>query len=118
MFSFCFSDPPFLWRVSYIIYPLLGHLSPTLVDHLSLHLSVYPIKHPLWLSMSCGCQGKTIQGSSQHKCGQESSRSAFNAVVVAFPKIFLRSHHPWTFMIRIFIIGTSWKVIVIVGICI
>ena len=37
-------------------------------------------------------------------------------MVAAFSKIFLRSHHLWTFMIHIFIIGASWKVIVIVGI--
>ena len=114
MFSFCFSDPPFLWRVSYIIYPLLGHLGPTLVDHLSLHLSACPIKHPLWLFMSCGSQYNTVQGSSQLKCIQESSCSAFNAVVAAFSNIILRSHHFWTFMIHIFITGASWKVIVIV----
>ena len=35
------------WRVSYIIYPSLDHLDSTFVDHLSLHLSVYPIRHPL-----------------------------------------------------------------------
>ena len=58
-------------------------------------------------SVSCGSQGNTVQGSSQHKCGQESSCSAFNAVIVAFPKIFLRSHHPWMFMIHIFITGAS-----------
>ena len=58
-------------------------------------------------SVSIGSQGNTVQGSSQHKCGQESSCSAFNAVIVAFPKIFLRSHHPWMFMIHIFITGAS-----------
>ena len=52
-------------------------------------------------SVSCGSQGNTIQGSSQHKCSQESNCSAFNVVVVVFPKIFMRSHHPWTFMIHI-----------------
>ena len=40
------------------------------------------------------------------------------AVVAAFSKIFLRSHHPWMFMIYIFIIGDSWKVIIIVRTCI
>ena len=32
-------------------------------------------------------------------------------------KIFLRSHHPWMFMIHIFIIGASWKVIMIITTC-
>ena len=63
----------------------LGHLDPTLVDHLSPYLSTCPIKHPFWLSVSCGSQGSTIQASPQHKCGQKSSCNAFNAVVAAFP---------------------------------
>ena len=36
-------------------------------------------------SLSCGSQGSTIQRPSPHKCGQKSSYSAFNRVVVAFP---------------------------------
>ena len=52
-------------------------------------------------SMSCGSQDNIVQGSSQYKCGQESNCSTFNAVVAAFPKIFMRFHHPWTFMIHI-----------------
>ena len=92
-YSFSIFPIPLSWRVSYIIYLLLDHLDPTLVDHLNLHLSAYPIRHPLWFSVSCGSQGNIVQGSSQRKCGQESSCSAFNAVVAAFLKIFLRSHH-------------------------
>ena len=69
-------------------------------------------------SVSCDSQGNTVQGSCQHKCDQESSCSAFNAVVTAFSKIFLRFHHPWTFMIHILITGASWKVIMIVRTCI
>ena len=68
--------------------------------------------------VSCGSQVNTVQGSFQHKCSQESSFNAFNVVVAAFPKIFLRSHHPWTFTIHIFITGDSWKVIIIVRTCI
>ena len=63
----------------------LNHLDPTLVDHLSPYLSTCPIKHFLWLSVSCDSQDSTIQGSSLHKCGQKSSCNAFNAVVATFP---------------------------------
>ena len=74
---------PLSWRVSYIIQILLDYLDPTLVDRLSPHLSVCPIKHPLWLSVSCGSQGSTIQRSSPHKCSQKSSCNAFNTI--SFP---------------------------------
>ena len=83
-----FPPPPFRRKVSHIIQPPLGHLDPTLVDHLSPYLSTYLIRHPLWLSVSCDCQGSTVQGSSPHKCNQKSRCSAFNVVVVAFPQIF------------------------------
>ena len=75
-------------RVSPIIQPPLSYLDPKLVDHLNPYLSTCLIKHPLWISVSCDCQGSTVQGSSPHKCSQKSSCSAFNAVVVAFPQIF------------------------------
>ena len=91
MFSFSFFFfflIPSLWRVFYIIQVPLDHLDPTFVDHLSPYLSVYPIRHLLWLSVSCGNQGSTVQGFSPHKCGQKSSCSTYNAVVVAFPQIF------------------------------
>ena len=68
--------------------------------------------------VSCGSRDNTVQGSSWHKCSQESSCSAFNVVVAVFPNIFLRSHHPWTFMIHIFITGDSWRIIIIVRTCI
>ena len=66
LLQYSFSIFPILssWRVSYIILLPLGHHDPTLVDHLSPYLSAYPIKHPLWLSMSCGSQGSIVQGSS------------------------------------------------------
>lgn len=73
--------------------PHLDHLDPTLIDHLSPHLSTCPIRHPLWPTVSRGDQGNTVQGSLPHKCGQKSSCSAFNAVVAAFLQIFLNSHH-------------------------
>ena len=73
-------------------------------------MSVCPIRHPLWLSMSCGSQGNTIQGFSPHKCGQKSSCSAFNAVVATFPYIFLSPHHPCTFTIHVTVTRSSWKI--------
>ena len=91
MFSFSFFLfflIPSSWRVSYIIQVPLDHLDPTFVDHLSPYLSVYSIRHLLWLSVSCGNQGSTVQGFSPHKCGQKNSCSTYNAVVVAFPQIF------------------------------
>ena len=124
---------PLLW--SFTLYSfLLDHLNRTLVNHLNLHSSTYPIRHLLWLSMNgdgCDC---TVQGSSPHKCGQKSCCSAFNVVVAAFlldisvslsssyaPEVhpyhwtFLEGHlsHPYHLRTRlkfIIIIGHSWKV--------
>ena len=76
---------PYPWRISYIILFLFFYLDPTLVDHLSHYLSACPIRHILWLSMSCGSQGSTVQGFSSHKCGQKVSCRAFNVVATAFP---------------------------------
>ena len=53
VFSFSFSIPS-SWKVSYIIYLPLDYLDPPLVDHLSPYLNICPIKHPPWLSLSCG----------------------------------------------------------------
>ena len=115
VFSFSFSIPS-SWRVSYIIQFLLDHLDPTLVDHLSSYLSTYPIRHPFWLSVSCGSQGSIVYGPSPHKYGQKSSCSPFNAVVAAFPQIFLGSPHSRMFMMHVSITGVSWKVTLNVGI--
>ena len=102
---------PSSWRVSYIIQISLDHPDPTFVDRLSLYLSVRPIKHPLWLFMSCSSQGSTVQEYSPHKCGQKSSFGAFNAVVVAFPYIFLDSLPSRMFMRHVPITGASIKVL-------
>ena len=56
----------------------------TLVHHLSLHLSICPISHLLWLSVNGGGWNYTVQRCSPYKCGQKSWYSAFNVVVVAF----------------------------------
>ena len=96
-------------RVSYIIQLPLGHLDPTLVDHLSLYLSACPIRHPLWLYVSCGSQDNTVQESSPHKCDQKSSCSAFNAMAAAFPQIFLSSQPSGTLEIHAPITGVCWK---------
>ena len=86
----------------------MDHLNRTLINHLNLHSSTFPIRHLLWLSMngdSCDC---TVQGSSPHKCGQKSCFSAFNAVVAAFlldisvslSFLYAPKVHPyhWTFL--------------------
>ena len=96
LFSFflSFSDPP-LYVGFFTLYSfLLNHLDRTLVYHLNLYLSIYLVKHLLWLSVNGGGWDYTVQGSSPHKCGQKSCWSAFNAVVTAFPlniSIFLSS---------------------------
>ena len=79
---------PFSERIFHIIQLILDHLHPTLVDHLSPHLSTRPIRHLLWLSVSCDSQDSTIQGSSPHECDRKSSCNAFNAVVAIFHQIF------------------------------
>ena len=63
---------------------LLDHLDRTLVSHSNLHSSTCPIKHLLWLSVSCSSWDYTVQGSSLHKCGQKSCCSTLNAVVTTF----------------------------------
>ena len=80
---------PFSQRIPHIIKLLLNHLHLTLVDRLRYHLSTCPIRHISWLFVSCDGQDFTVQMSFPHKCDQESGYSAFNAVVVAFPQIFL-----------------------------
>ena len=105
-----------IWRVFSIIQLPLDHLDPTLVDHLSPYLNTCLIRHPFWLSMSCGSQGNTVQRSFPHKCCQKSRCSAFNAVVAAFPQLFLDSPLSCMFMMHVLITGVSWKVTLIVGI--
>ena len=107
---------PSSWSVSYIIQLPLDYLDPTLIDHLSLYLYTCPIRHLIWLSVSCDNQDNTVQRSSPHKCSQKSSCSAFNTVVAVFLEIFLGSAHSHMFMMHILIIGVSWKVTLIIGI--
>ena len=95
-YYWCYSNsfslfPPivFLWssphRKSFSLYNLLlNHLDRTLVSHSSLHSSTCPIRHLLWLSVSYNGWDYTVQGSSPHKCSQESCYSVLNAVVTAF----------------------------------
>ena len=109
---FLFSIPS-LRRVLHIIYPPLDHPHPTPVDHPNLYLNTCPIKHTLWFSMSCGSQGSIVQRFSPHKCGQKSSCSAFNAVVAAFPQIFLDLLPSRIFMRYVPIIRVSLKVTLI-----
>ena len=104
------------WRVSYIIQLSQDYLDLTLVDHLSPYLSTCSIRHLLWLSVSCGSQGNTVQRSSPYKCDQKSNCSAFNAMIVAFSQIFLGFLPSRMFMRHVPIIGASWRVILIAGI--
>ena len=90
----------------------------TLVDHLSSHLSVCPIRHSLWLSVSYGSKDNNVQGSSPHKCGQKSSCSAFNVVVAALSQIFPSSYSSSMFMMLALSSGVSWNVISSDRICI
>ena len=70
---------------AFILYSFFLHYPDrTLVHHLSLHLSICPIIHLLWLSVNGGGWNCTVQRSSPHKCDQKSYCSAFNAVVTAF----------------------------------
>ena len=63
---------------------LLDHLDRTLVSHSNLHSSTCPIRHLLWLSVSCSDWDYTVQGFSPYKCGQKSCCSVLNAVLTAF----------------------------------
>ena len=113
VFSLLFSPIPFSGRVSHIIQFPLDHLHLTLIDHLSPHLSTCPIRHLLGLFVSYGSQCITVQKSSPHKCGQKSSRSAFNTVVATFPYIFLGFFLSHMFMRHVPIIGASWRVVLV-----
>ena len=70
----------------YIVH--LNHPPPTLVHHLSHHLSICPIKLLLQLFLSGDLPGNTVQRSTPHKCGHKSRYNAFNVVVAAFLQIF------------------------------
>ena len=87
-FLFLFSLSLFrspLSRRAFTLYSFFLHYPDrTLVHYLSLHLSMCPISHLLWLSVNGGGWNCTVQRSSPHKCGQKSCCSAFNAVVAAF----------------------------------
>ena len=82
-FSLLFSIP--LSGRAFTLYSLFLHYPDhTFVHHLSLHLSICPISHLLWLPVNCGGWNCTVQRSSPHKCGQKSCCSVFNVVVTAF----------------------------------
>ena len=84
LISFSFFFPPFSYEGFIPLY------SPSLFDPI-VHLSV--IQHGTWVStyfliafdfLGIKIPFNTVQGSSPHKCGQESSCDAFNAVAAAF----------------------------------
>ena len=79
-----FSRSSFSGRAFTLYSFFLHYPDHTLVYHLSLHLSICPISHLLWLSVNGSGWNYTVQRSSPHKCGQKSCCSAFNVVVAAF----------------------------------
>ena len=90
--SFLSISIPSLWKIFPIIVSL-NHLPPTLVHHLSHHLSICPIKLLLQLFLNDNLLGNTIERSTPHKCGHKSRYNAFNVKVAAFLQIFWRLPH-------------------------
>ena len=115
MFHFSFFCPLF-HEESFTLYPPLDHLHTPPVDHPNPYLSTCPIRHLFWFPVSCGTQGSVVQRSFPHKCGQKSSCSVFNAVVVAFPQIFLDFLPSRMFERHVPIIGVSWRIILTDGV--
>ena len=115
VFCFYFSDPFLMEGFLHYIAPAGPSWSYTCWSFEPL-LEYLSHQTPPWLSVSCGSQSSTVQGSSPRKCGQRSSCSAFNVVIVAFPKIFLNSHHHGTFMIHIPVTRASSKITLIIKI--
>ena len=66
------------------------------------------IEQLFWLSVSSGWKHYSKVFSTL--IGQKSCCSAFNAVVAAFPKIFLCPYHLLTHLKSIFIARISWKI--------
>ena len=83
-FSFTIFSIPISGRVFTLYSFFLHYFDRTLVHHLSLHLSIYPVKHLLWLFVNGGGWECIVQWSSPHKCDQKDCCNAFNAVVAAF----------------------------------
>ena len=79
LFSIPLSGRAFTLYSFFLYYP-----NRTLVYHLSLHLSICPINHFLWLSVNDGGWNCTVQRSSPHKYDQKSCCSIFNVMVAAF----------------------------------
>ena len=69
--------------ISHYIVPL-NYLPPTLIHHLSHHLSICPIKLLLQIFLSCDLSGNTVQMSTPHKCSHKSRYNTFNVMVAAF----------------------------------
>ena len=84
LFPFSISPDPPPSRRSFTLYSFfLNYPDRTLVRHLSPHLSIYPIRHLLWLSVNGGGWDCIVQKSSPHKCGKKSCCSEFNVVIAA-----------------------------------
>ena len=70
--------------ISHYIVPLNYH-PPTLVHHLSHHLSSYPINFLLSVFLNDNLPENTVQRFTSHKCNQNGRYNAFNVEVAAFP---------------------------------
>ena len=77
---------PHSWRVALIIYFFLVDLDPPSVDCAGHYLSARSISHLPKPSVSCGNQGRTVQGvlSSLMRLGRQ--LGALNVKVTAFPR--------------------------------
>ena len=84
LFSLSLFRSPLSGRAFTLYSFFLHYPDRTLVHYLSLHLSMCPISHLLWLSVNGGGWNCTVQRSSPHKFDQKSCCNAFNAVVAAF----------------------------------
>ena len=109
--SFPPPPPPKFHEESFTLYTL--HLPP--VDYPNPYLSTCSIRHLLWFPMSCSSQGSAVQRSSPHKCGKKCSCSAFNAMMTAFPQIFLDFLPSHTFEMHVSIIRVSWRIMLTDG---
>ena len=105
---FYFSFVLFFWRSYSIIQSFIVRSYRPLVCHLAWYLS-FPLLLPqLFDFLGVKMIQNTVQGSSPHKCGQESCCNAFNAVAAAFaqdisaflslPRALTICLHLWNFL--------------------
>ena len=101
-----FFDPFLMEDISHYIAPL-NHPPPTLVYHLSHHLSSCSISLLLQLFLNDNLPGNTVQRFTPHKCGHKSRYNAFNVKVAAFLQIFWRLS-PFQWVCEAFLCGGNF----------